>query len=75
MENIPQDHGQISAPILKATSAWGVVAITSLADIASMLAAIYTLLLIGEWCWKKVVRPFAEARRWVKRLRRRKEDK
>ena len=74
MDTIPSDQGAISAPVMKAVSAWGVVAITSWADVAAMLAAIYTILLMGEWCWKKVIRPIAEARGWIRRLRRRKDD-
>jgi hypothetical protein len=61
----------IAAPVVKIASAWGAVAITSWADVASMLAALYTLLLMGEWCWKKFLRPFAERHGWVKRLKRR----
>ena len=74
METISTDHGQISAPVLKAVSAWGVVAITSWADVAAMLAAIYTLLLMCEWGWKKIIRPFTERRGWTKPPKRRKDD-
>jgi hypothetical protein len=47
---------------LKAGAAWGGVGISkffeafgigSWGDLAAMLAAIYSLLLIGEWCVKK----------------------
>lgn len=61
----------IAAPVAKVASAWGVVAITSWADVASMLAALYTFLLLCEWCWKRFLRPFAEKRGLVKRLKRR----
>ena len=65
----------VAAPEMKIASAWAAVAVTSWADFAAMLAAIYTLILIGEWCWKKFLRPFAETRGWVKRSRRRSGDK
>ena len=61
------DRGQIAAPAIKAISAWGVLAVTSWADIAAALAAAYTLLLIIEWLWKK--------RTWRKRRNRRTADR
>ena len=70
--NDPQQT--VAAPGLKIVSAWSAVAITSWADFAAMLAALYTLLLISEWLWKKVGRPFCEARGWLARLHRRKDD-
>jgi hypothetical protein len=42
--------------------------------IASILATIYTAALLCEWVWKKLLRPFAESRGWVKRRRRRAGD-
>lgn len=39
--------------------------------IAQMAAALYTMLLMGEWFWKKLWRPLAERRGWVKPLRHR----
>lgn len=57
----------------KLCTAWGsLVAIDAakLANwaqaIASIAAAIYTVLLITEFMWKKVLRPFAEWRGWMK---------
>lgn len=46
----------ITAPVLKITSAWVLVGITSWADFAAALAALYTLILLAEWCWKKIKR-------------------
>jgi hypothetical protein len=49
-------------PRIKAGAAWGGVGISkfleaigigSWGDFAAMLAAFYSLLLIGEWVWKK----------------------
>jgi len=64
----------VVGPVVKAASAWGAVAITSWADFAAMLAAFYTLILIAEWGWKKLLRPFAERRGWLKRAHRRHGD-
>jgi hypothetical protein len=52
--------GQVSAT--KAGGAWAMtgfamwleaIGINSWGDLAAMLAALYSLILIGEWCWKK----------------------
>jgi hypothetical protein len=47
----------VSAPVAKVISAWITVwtatGITSWAQAASAVATIYTLILIGEWFWKK----------------------
>jgi uncharacterized protein HemY len=64
----------VGAPAFKIASAWAAVAVTSWADFAAMLAAFYTLLLICEWFWKKVIRPACEIRGWVKRKKRRADD-
>lgn len=58
----------------KLGTAWAAVGITSWADAASALAFCYTLVLLGEWLWKKAIRPFCENRGWVKRKQRRKSD-
>ena len=39
------------------------------ATIAQMAAALYTMLLMGEWLWKKLWRPFCERRGWLKPMR------
>lgn len=62
----------------KATSAWlgvGVASSTDWTQLASMLAALYTALLIVEWIWRRLLRPLAEDRGWVKRRRRRASDR
>lgn len=68
------NDNQISAPALKIGTAWAAVGITSWSDVAAFLAAVYTTLIMGEWLWKKVGRPFAERRGWVSRRLRRSED-
>jgi hypothetical protein len=43
---------------VKGASAWAAVGLAKIgvhqwSDVAAMLAALYSLLLICEWCWKK----------------------
>lgn len=64
----------VGMPAVKLASVWGAVAVTSWADLAAMLAAIYTLILIGEWFFKKFIRPFCERHGWMKRLHKRYND-
>ena len=48
------DDATVHAPVLKIISAWLVaLGFKSWGDIASFLAACYTLLLIAEWFYKK----------------------
>lgn len=63
--------GTVANPEIKIASAWALVGITSWADFAAFVAAIYTLILLGEWFWKKVIRPACESRGWLPRLKRR----
>lgn len=58
----------------KLVSVWALVGITSWADAAAMLAAIYSMLLITEFAWKKVLRPFLEDRGLIDRIARREGD-
>jgi hypothetical protein len=51
-----QDNNSVGEPILKIVSAWAAVGITSWADAASALAAIYTACLLGEWVYKKFIK-------------------
>lgn len=61
--NPEQKEGAIAA--IKLTSVWAAVGITSWADFAAFLAAVYSALLIVEWFWKKAIRPFCELRGWM----------
>lgn len=47
----------VSQPVIKVATAWAAVGITSWAEFASFLAALYSLLLILEWVWKRVIVP------------------
>ncbi len=59
-------HETIAAPVAKATTAWAAVGITSWSTFSSFLAAIYSLLLILEWCWKRFLRDQFVKRGWWK---------
>lgn len=71
---VGENQDGLLVPGLKIGSAWGAVGITSWADAASFLAALYTLLLVIEWLWKRIGRPFMESRGWIRRKARRRED-
>ncbi len=72
---------EIKHPVAKAASALGtgatakaaeaavapdVVAVWTLGDLASLLAAIYSACLLTEWLWKRVLKPLAQRRGWIK---------
>lgn len=54
------DNTTIAHPIAKAASAVVAAGMAgySWSEIAAMLAALYTVILIGEWMWKRIVKPF-----------------
>lgn len=71
----------VSNPIFKTGSLWALIGITSWSDaasfftaVASILAALYSLALLSEWIWKRIIRPFCEWRGWMKRQARRRTD-
>jgi len=60
------EQGTIGSPVIKIVTSWGAVAVTSWSDVAAILASIYTLILIGEWVWKKSLKPFLKRRGFIK---------
>jgi preprotein translocase subunit SecF len=53
-----RSDGSTEAGIVKVTIAWfgvwlGKIGIHAWSDVAAVLAAIYSALLIADWCWKK----------------------
>jgi len=56
----------IDSPLLKVATAWAAIGITSWADFASFLAAAYSMCLLAEWLWKKLIKPLAMRRGWIK---------
>jgi hypothetical protein len=51
MDNLASE---VSSPLVKLGSLWALIGITSWTDFASFLGAVYSMILIGEWLWKKV---------------------
>ena len=73
--NSPEPATSVASPGIKMATAWvAALGIGSWSDVAAILAALYSLMLISEWLWKKLIRPFCERRGWVQRLKRRKDD-
>lgn len=50
----------------KIISLWAVIGVTSWAEFASFLGAVYSLLLISEWCWKRFVKDFLIRQGWLR---------
>ncbi len=57
---------QVVESATKATSAFADLFVLNWPNIASAAAAIYTLALLVEFCWKKFWRPFFERVGWIK---------
>ena len=60
--------------LTRIASLWGLIGITSWGDFAAFVAGIYSLLLVGEFLWKKAVRPALERLGWMPRRKRRRDD-
>jgi len=65
------NSSEVAVPVIKVVTAWAAVGITSWADIAAVLAAIYTALLLCEFLWKRVGRQIAVCYGWISPKRRR----
>lgn len=61
-----QHSSAIEQPFAKFISLWALIGITSWTDFAAFLGAVYSALLIGEWAWKKVLRPMCITWGWVR---------
>lgn len=68
---------EITAPVGKVVTLWGLVGFSTLADaaafatmLAGFLAAFYSLLLVSEWFWKRLWRPLFESFGWLKPVKR-----
>lgn len=68
-------HSTVDAPVTKAATAIAAsLTVATWTDIAAILAALYSAILIGEWVWKKWLRPYCECKGWIKRVKRRHDD-
>lgn len=63
------DNNDIPMPVAKVVSLWALIGVTSWADAAAFAGFAYSMILIGEWLWKKVFLRIAERRGWVKKRR------
>jgi hypothetical protein len=68
--NVSVDH-----PVEKTIALWGLIGVSSWADFAALVASVYSVLLIGEWLWKKFLRDWAIAHGLARPLNRRRSDK
>lgn len=64
--NLTPEQREAAVSGIKLGSVWAAVGITSWADFAAFLAALYSMLLIGEFTWKKVLKPFLLWRGWLR---------
>lgn len=64
----------IQMPVAKVVSLWAVIGVTSWTEAAAFAGFVYSMILIAEWFWKKLIRPIAERRGWVKRRKARASD-
>ncbi|QPB08678.1 holin [Burkholderia phage Mica] len=61
-----QQTGQTPFLVAKLMGALAAIGISSWGEFAAFVAAAYSLLLIGEWVWRHVARPFCVWRGWMK---------
>jgi hypothetical protein len=65
----------VSYPVIKLITAWAAAyGISTWGDVASVLAAAYTVLLLLDFVWKKAGREWCIRRGWIKRKSRRRDD-
>ncbi len=70
--SVPNPGARVASSGMLAALAW--LGASSWADVAALLGAIYTAMLMTEFCWRKFVRPCWERRGWIKPLPRRRND-
>lgn len=76
MTSAPDSGVSVTHPVMKVATVWlAALGVTSWGEFAAFLAAIYSLLLILEWCWKKFVRDLLVRWKLIDRCKRRKDDK
>lgn len=52
------EKNDISMPVAKVISLWALIGVTSWTEAAAFAGFVYSMLLISEWLWKKLFRPF-----------------
>lgn len=68
------NHTSVDYPMTKIATVLAAAGVATWADAAALLAALYTGILIGEWLWRRAIRPFCERRGWLERQMRRRDD-
>jgi hypothetical protein len=69
-QNTSVDHAAAKIVSVAGATLFGL----SVSEWAALAALIYSLLLIGEFVWKKFIRPYCEHRGWIKRTFKRRSD-
>lgn len=69
----PEQKTQI-IDVTKVSSLWAAVGISSWSEFAAAAASVYSVILIGEWFWRRLIRSYAERYGLVSRRLRRKDD-
>lgn len=64
------ENNDIQMPVTKVVSLWALIGVTTWTEAAAFAGFVYSMILIGEWVWKKILRRIAERRGWVKKRRR-----
>lgn len=58
-------NAPISHPVAKIISLWAIIGISSWTEAAGFVGFVYSLILIGEWAWRRIGRPFARRHGWI----------
>lgn len=59
------NQDDIQNQVFKVGSLWAAVGIGSWTDAAAFLAAVYSLILLLEWAWKRIARPLLVRFGWM----------
>ena len=63
------ENNDIQMPVTKVVSLWALIGVTTWTEAAAFAGFVYSLILIGEWLWKKVFRRIAESKGLVQKRR------
>ena len=58
------NQDEIQNQVFKVGSAWALIGVSSWSDLAAFFGAMYTAVLLAEWCWKKL-KPVFVHRGWI----------
>ena len=63
------ENNDIQMPVTKVVSLWALIGVTTWTEAAAFAGFVYSLILIGEWLWKKAFRRLAERKGWIQKRR------